>query len=373
MDSMVNAQETFRDLQATPALVIDLLTAERNVTRLATYAAGHNIAVRPHTKTHKSLTMATRQVRAGAIGLTAAKVGEAEALAAAAPDLLIAYPAVDEYRCRRIAALAHGGATVRVAADSTEGIDALAAAARSAGVTVGVLIDLDIGFHRTGAQSPAASLALARHVTRDRSLRLDGIFFYPGHVWSAPDRQSHDLAPIDALLTETIDLWKRSGLEARVVSGGSTPTAYQSHLLTSLTEIRPGTYIYNDMNTARAGFCSRDDCAARLVCTVVSTSVAGKAVIDAGTKTFTSDRNIPAPDSGHGHVVEYPEVTLARLSEEHGELDTTRCARPPQIGERVTVIPNHICPCVNLQDTFWLRHADGALESIRVDARGRLS
>ncbi len=299
-------------------------------------------------------------------------MGEAEALSAAAPDLLIAYPVVDDYRCRRVAALARG-ATVRVAADSTAGIDALAAAARSVGTTVGVLIDLDVGFHRTGAQSPPASLVLAQHVARNKPLRLDGIFFYPGHVWSAADRQAHELTLIDALLAETRDLWSRSGLEARIISGGSTPSAYQSHQVANQTEIRPGTYIYNDMNTVRAGFCSLDDCAAGLVCTVVSTSVAGKAVLDAGTKALTSDRNIMAPDSGHGHVVEFPDATLTRLSEEHGELDTTRCTHPPRVGERVTVIPNHICPCVNLQDMYWLRHADDSLEPIRVDARGRLS
>ncbi len=100
---------------------------------------------------------------------------------------------------------------------------------------------------------------------------------------------------------------------------------------------------------------------------------AGKVVIDAGTKTLTSDRNVTAPDSGHGRIVEYPEATITRLSEEHGEVDVTRCERRPRIGERVTVIPNHICPCVNLQDAVWLRREDGGLEPMRVDARGRLS
>jgi D-serine deaminase-like pyridoxal phosphate-dependent protein len=370
---MVSMREQIHELEATPALVIDLPKVERNLARLAEYASGHGIAVRPHTKTHKSLKIATRQMRAGATGLTAAKVGEAEVMAAASRDVLVAYPTVDAHRCRRLAELARGGTTVRVAADSAEGVDALAAAARNAGSTIGVLVDLDVGFHRTGAQSPAASLELARRVACDAPLRLDGIFFYPGHIWSPPDEQAAELKRIDALLAETISLWERSGLEAPIVSGGSTPTAYQSHLVTSQTEIRPGTYLYNDMNTVRAGFCSLDDCAAGVVCTVVSAAVPGKVVIDAGTKTLTSDRNVKAPESGHGHVIEYPEATIARLSEEHGEVDVSGCPRPPKIGERVTVIPNHICPCVNLQDSVWLRQADGSLEVIGVDARGRLS
>jgi D-serine deaminase-like pyridoxal phosphate-dependent protein len=369
---------TMRDhmtqVEATPALVIDLVKVDRNLTRLATYANEHEIAIRPHTKTHKSLKMATRQLRAGAVGLTAAKVGEAEVMSAASRDLLIAYPAIDPYRTRRIAELARGVTTMRVAVDSAEGIDALAAAARSAESTVGILVDLDIGFHRTGAPTPAAALTLAQRVASHSTLTFDGIFFYPGHVWSPPAEQAEELKRIDALLAEAIDLMERAGLEVDIVSGGSTPTAYQSHLVTKQTEIRPGTYIYNDMNETRAGFSTLDDCAATILCTVVSTAAAdGKVVIDAGTKTLTSDRNVKFPDSGHGHVVEYPDAKITRLSEEHGEVDVSQCARRPKLGERLTVIPNHICPCVNLQDSVWLRGESGELTVMGVDSRGRLS
>ena len=140
-----------------------------------------------------------------------------------------------------------------------------------------------------------------------------------------------------------------------------------------LTEIRPGTYVYNDMNTVSGGYCTLDDCAARIVCTVVSDAVPGKFVIDAGSKTLTQDRNALGPDAGFGHIVECPGGKIVRLTEEHGEVDASACERRPRLGERVHVIPNHICPCVNLQDVVWLRGGDGALESISVDARGRLS
>jgi D-serine deaminase-like pyridoxal phosphate-dependent protein len=295
-------------------------------------------------------------------------------MSAACGDVLIAYPAVDRYRTRRIAELARGGTTVRVAVDSAEGVDALADAARAAESKIGVLVDLDIGFHRTGVPTPADALTLAHRVARCSMLTLDGLFFYPGHVWSRAAEQTQELTRIDALLTDSIELWARSGLEARIVSGGSTPTAYQSHLVTEQTEIRPGTYLYNDMNTVRAGFCSLDDCAAAIVCTVVSTAASSeRVVIDAGTKTLTSDRNVTAPDSGHGHVIEYPDAAIVRLSEEHGEVDVSRCSSKPKVGQRVSVIPNHICPCVNLRDSVWLRHPDGGLVESRVDARGRLS
>lgn len=367
-------QHDVMEIEATPALVIDLPVVHENAERLAEYAQQHQLGVRPHTKTHKSFRMAALQVAVGATGLTAAKVGEAEIMAEVADDILIAYPAIDRHRVRRIAELARRGGEIRVAVDSTAGIEAVHAAAREAGTTVGLLVDLDVGFHRTGVPSPAAALELAQQVARfSDGVRLDGLFFYPGHVWSPADEQAEELAAIDALLTETIALWDQAGLAAPIVSGGSTPTAYQSHRVRSQTEIRPGTYLYNDMNTVRAGFCTLDDCAARIVCTVVSTAVSGKAVIDAGTKTLTSDRNVKAPESGHGYVVEHPEATIVRLSEEHGEIDVTACERPLRVGERITVVPNHICPCVNLQDRAWLRHSDGRLEPLTIDARGRLS
>lgn len=360
------------DRLPTPALVVDLPTVERNVARLATYARQHKIGVRPHTKTHKSLRMAKLQIDHGAIGLTAAKAGEAIEMAKVSQDLLVAYPAIDPHRGKALAEL-EKIASVAVALDGLAGAQSLSDAIQSTGATIRVLVDLDIGFHRTGVQSPAASLELAQQISKLPGLKIAGIFFYPGHVWSPADQQSEELARIDAQLAEAIDLWKQSGLDTSIVSGGSTPTAYQSHLVTNQTEIRPGTYPYNDMNTARAGFCSLDDCAARIVVTVVSDAVPGKIIVDGGTKTFTSDKNATKPDSGHGHIVEYPDAALVRLSEEHGEVDVSKSARKPKVGERVSIIPNHICPCVNLRDEVWVRYATGELEPMRIDTRGKLS
>lgn len=360
---------------ATPALVIDAAGVRRNIDRLASYAASHGIAVRPHTKTHKSVEIARQQLAAGAGGLTVAKVGEAEALLpafAGGADVLVAYPAVDPARTQRLATLARN-ATVRVALDSIAAIEAVAAATHAAGVTVGVLVDLDVGMGRTGVATADALVALAQAVTAARGLRLDGIFCYPGHIWAKPAEQAAPLALVAAKLQEARDRFDRHGLCREIVSGGSTPTAFQSHLVPQVTEIRPGTYVFNDMNTVHGGFCSLDDCAATIICTVVSDAVKGQVVLDGGTKTFTSDRCGPAPDSGHGHIVEYPDAMITKLTEEHGQVDVSRCARRPQVGERVTVIPNHICPCVNLQDSVWWREADGSCRAMTVDARGRLS
>jgi len=312
------------------------------------------------------------QLEFGAGGLTVAKVGEAEVMAGICSDVLIAYPVVDQSRCRRLARLART-TQVRVAIDSAQAADALGAAVQEAGSKIGILVDLDVGFGRTGVQSPEEALRLAQYIEKTRGLRLDGIMCYPGHVWEVADQQGGPLGLIAEKLGRTLDLWRRHGLDANIVSGGSTPTAFQSHLVPQLTEIRPGTYIFNDMNTVRGGYCSLEDCAASLVCTVVSDAVPGQVVIDAGTKALTSDRCLSAPESGHGHVREYPEAVITRLSEEHGQIDVRRCANRPRIGERLTITPNHICPCINLQDTLWLRHPNGNMEPLAVDARGRLS
>ncbi len=355
----------------TPSLIIDLPTVKRNIAKLAEYGREHNLAIRPHTKTHKSIRMAKLQLEAGAVGLTVAKVGEAMTMAEAGRDIFIAYPALDPWRRDRLAKLAKTHA-VRVGFDSQEAADLIGEAARSAGAIIGVLVDLDVGFHRTGVQTPQEALELARHVNKTQGLRLDGIMCFPGHLkWSEEELRTKWFPGIQQTLAEAIELFRRDGLETKVVSGGSSPTAYLSHHLPGLSEIRPGTYIYNDMNSVAIGFAVLSDCAARLTCTVVSTAVPGKFVIDAGSKSLTSDRRAIDPDNaGHGHVVEYPGAKIVRLSEEHGEVKLAPGSPSPKIGERVHVIPNLICPCVNLQTMAWVRDEAGNVEPMPIDARG---
>lgn len=356
----------------TPLIVIDAAVVGRNLKRMAAYARSHKLGLRPHTKTHKSKAIATMQLDTGGLGLTVAKPGEALVMAGAGDDILIAYPTVNAAGCRTLAELARSK-TVRVAVDSSFAADAIGSAARSAGSTIGVLVDLDVGHHRTGVQDPGDALKLAQHVSRDRGLRLDGLLFFPGQFSAIqPQTQGQALAAVDAKLQEVIELWRKNGLEARIVSGGSTPTAMQSHLLTHVTEIRPGTYVFNDMNCVHGGCATLEDCAARIVTTVVSTAVPGQIVLDAGSKTLTSDRCGPAPDSGHGHVVEYPRAKIVKLSEEHAQVDVTACDRAPGVGDRLTVIPNHICPCVNLQDRIWWQEPGESPRPMSVDARGKV-
>jgi D-serine deaminase-like pyridoxal phosphate-dependent protein len=357
----------------TPFILIDAQVVRRNIERMAAYAATHRLGLRPHTKTHKSTRLGKMQLDHGAIGLTVAKPGEAQVMAEVCDDVLLAYPVINPMRCTDLARLA-SSRNVRVALDSTIAADALSAAARSARSTIGILVDLDVGHHRTGVQTPADALQLAQYVARSPGLRLDGILFFPGQLsHGPPDANEAPLRAISAKLTETKDLWKRHGLEATIVSGGSTPTAIQSHLIPELTEIRPGTYIFNDINSVRSGCATLEDCAARIITTVVSTAVPGQVVLDAGSKTLTSDRCGPAPDSGHGYIIEYPRAKITKLSEEHAQVDLTGCDQAPKIGDRLTVIPNHICPCVNLQDTVWWQEPGEPPVALPVEARGKVN
>jgi D-serine deaminase-like pyridoxal phosphate-dependent protein len=356
----------------TPFLLIEESVVESNLSKVAAYASARGLCVRPHAKTHKSLLLARRQLLHGAVGLTVAKAHEAEVMSEVCDDILLAYPPVDPFRAEVAAKLARS-IRMRVSLDTPEAIESLAGTARSADVRVGVLIDFDVGMGRTGVPTPARALELAQAASRCRPLRVDGLFVYPGHVWASAAEQASVLADVEAKIVETIDLFSRNGIACPIVSGGSTPTLFQSHLIPSLTEIRPGTYIFNDMNTVRGGYCSLDECAVRIVSTVISDAVSGKVLIDAGSKTLTSDRNAPNPESGFGYVVEFPAASITRLSEEHGELDIRACDRRPRVGERVSVIPNHVCPCINLQDAVYLRHGSGEVQRVRVDARGMVN
>jgi len=353
----------------TPCIVIDGLVTRRNLDRMAAYVKSHNLKLRPHTKTHKSIRIARMQADRGAVGLTVAKVGEALLMSQAHDDILMAYPPVHPMRCAVLTKLA-ASKTIRVGIDSREAADSLAEAAQSAGSTIGILVDLDVGHHRTGVQSPTAALELAQYAAKVKGLRLDGMMFFPGHLsHGSSDAAMHG---IDAIIKETLALWKRSGLAAPIVSGGSTPTADESHHLTSLTEIRPGTYVFNDMNSVYANCATFADCAATILATVVSTAVPGQIVLDAGSKTLTSDRCGPKPESGHGFIREYPSAKIAKLSEEHAQVDVTACDRVPRVGDRVNVIPNHICPCVNLQDSVWWQEPGEDPVELPVDARGKV-
>jgi D-serine deaminase-like pyridoxal phosphate-dependent protein len=358
------------DTLETPAAIVDLDRMERNLARAADYAAAHSLALRPHVKTHKAPNVAAQQLRLGARGVTCATPFEAEVMAAVCDDLLVAYPPVGAPRARRVAALP-AGVRVTVALDSAPAIAAAAEAARAARRSLGVYVELDLGMHRVGVSGADAVVDLARRIAAESSLEFRGIAFYPGHVREPVDAQRDKLREIGDGLSRTLDALARAGLPAAVVSGGSTPTLWSSHEIPGVTEIRPGTYVYNDRTTAAVGACAWEDCALTVLATVVSTAVPGQAVIDAGTKALGREPMRGVPGEGFGQVVGHPEVLVARMSEEHGILDLGQSGWRPVVGERVQVIPNHVCIVVHLNDLIYGVRGGAVETSWPVAARGR--
>lgn len=359
----------FASLQ-TPALLVDLDRMERNLDRAADYAHAHGLALRPHTKTHKSARVAREQTARGAAGLTCATPRELEVMHQATNDLLLAYPALGAAKLARVMALPRA-AHLTVSLDSPEAVSALASAARTHERPVGVYIEADVGMHRVGLPSPADVVELARLVSRSAPLELAGLAFYPGHI-REPESQQHDaLAALARQLAELIAALRDAGLDAPVVSGGSTPTMWRSHEVAGVTEIRPGTYVYNDRTTAALDACAWDDCALTVLATVVSTAVPGQAVIDAGTKALGREPLRRAPGQGFGALLDRPDVVVARMSEEHGVLDLSGTAWRPRVGDLVRVVPNHVCIAVHLADVVYGVRVGAVVEQWPVEARGR--
>jgi D-serine deaminase-like pyridoxal phosphate-dependent protein len=285
-------------------------------------------------------------------------------------DILVAYPPVGAARAERLAALPDH-VTLTVALDSPEAIAEMARAAASAERIVNVYVELDLGMHRVGVPVIDTAIALARRAREEPSLDFAGIAFYPGHVREAPEDQDAKLAELSATLTGALRKFDAADVSARVVSGGSTPTLWRSHEIEGVTEIRPGTYVYNDRGTAAIGACGWEDCALTVLATVISTAVPGQAVIDTGTKALGREPVRGAPGEGFGMLLEHPEVLVERMSEEHGVLDLSKSSWRPQVGERVRVIPNHVCIVVHLNDVVYGIRGDVLETSWPVAARGR--
>lgn len=355
----------------TPALLIDLEIFERNLERASAYARQHGLRLRPHTKTHKTPDIAARQLRGGAAGLTVAKVGEAEVmLGSGAADLLVAYPVIGQRKLSRLAAVARQ-TRVTVALDSALAARQLSDAAREHQVTFGVLAEIDVGLGRVGVTPGEELLALAQAIERLPGLRFLGITFYPGHLKMQGSETDQALVSLGHTIGECAGLLRRHGLDVSIVSGGSTPTLLRSHLVAGLTEIRPGTYVFNDGNTVRCGACAWEDCAATILTTVVSTARPGQMILDGGSKTFSSDR-VNTGEPGFGRIVEAPECVFRAMNEEHGYVDIRSAGREFRVGDRVRVIPNHICVAVNLHERMY-GVRNGAVEvEWKVEGRGKL-
>jgi D-serine deaminase-like pyridoxal phosphate-dependent protein len=342
----------------TPVPVVDIDRMAGNIMRLQKYLDEHKIANRPHVKTHKIPAIAKRQMDAGAVGITCQKVSEAEVMADAGfDDIFIPYNILGDNKLKRLMSLA-ARIRVSVTADSAFTVRGLSAAAKQAGLTLIVLIECDTGAHRCGVQSPQEAAELARLINAVPSLHFGGLMTYPTN--------EH----LDGFVRQTRSLLKDDGLQIERVSGGGTPCMWEAHTHPELTEHRAGIYVYGDRLTLRSGAVTLDTCALKIFATVVSHPTSERGILDAGSKSVSSDSH---GLDGYGHICEYPEAKIYALSEEHGHVDFSACARKPEIGERVSIIPNHCCTVTSLFDEVVGARGNQVEETWQVLARGTVT
>ncbi|MGJ4962916.1 D-TA family PLP-dependent enzyme [Bradyrhizobium sp. SZCCHNS3002] len=344
----------------TPCAVIDMDRVERNIARIQAQCEAAGVANRPHIKTHKSPVLAKLQIEAGAQGITCQKIGEAEIMAdAGIADILISYNLIGEEKMARLAAL-QAKADMTVAADNATVIAGLPQAAKQSGRTLSVVVECDTGRKRAGVETPAEAIQLARQIKASEGLRFAGFMLYPTESgWDEAQR----------FYDEALAGVRAEGLDAAIVSTGGSPNLKNLGKLRGATEHRPGTYIYNDRMQVAAGVATWDDCALHIYSTVVSRAAPERGILDAGSKTLTTDTG---GLDGHGLILEHPEAKIARFAEEHGFLDLSRSNTRPHVGDVVRIVPNHVCVVVNMMDEVVMVRGEEILGTLPVAARGKL-
>lgn len=343
----------------TPVVLVDLDKVERNIARLQAYADRHGLKLRPHIKTHKLPQIAAMQLKAGAVGVTCQKISEAEAMVAATPeirDVLITYNIVGAQKLDRLAVLARK-INLSVVADSDMVIDGLSGRFATEAKPLSVLVECNTGANRCGVATPEAAAALARRIAQSAGLRFAGLMTYP---------PANGTANVQVFMARTKALLEADTIPVPVVTSGGTPSMMSAAEAPVTTEYRAGTYVYNDRSLVERGVCGWDDCALTVLATVVSVPNERRAIIDAGSKTLTTDL---LGLTGYGHVCGRPDISIDQLSEEHGRL-TTEGLIGLEVGERVRIVPNHACVVSNMVDQVEVIAEGHILGAWPVRARG---
>jgi len=354
----------------TPALIVELDALDRNIAKMAAFSRQTGVRVRPHAKTHKSPAIALRQIAHGAVGQCVQKVGEAEALArGGVTDILVSNQVVGERKLRRLAALAHD-ATIALCFDSAEQIDAASRVAKDFGVTLGALVEIDVGAERCGVPPGKAAAALARRIADAPNLKFRGLQAYHGRAQHLPTHQQRAQAIASAVdaVRETLDALKAENLSCEIVAGAGTGTFTFEAESGVYNELQVGSYVFMDTDYAKIG--NKDggrytafEHSLFVLASVISTPTRERAIVDAGLKSYSGEKGNPWV-----HGLEDVEVT--GISDEHGKLLLGPKAKPLKLGDKVWLIPGHCDPTVNLHDWYvGVRH--GRVEALwPISARG---
>lgn len=348
----------------TPSVVIDLDRVARNIARLQAACDAAGLANRPHIKTHKSPVLARMQIEAGARGVTCQKIGEAEVMARAGiDDILISYNLIGPHAIGRLGRLLRESpARIAVAADNPVTVAGLPEAARAGGRTLDVVVECDTGRKRAGVETPAEAVALARDIASRPGLAFAGLLLYP---------PAGAAAGAQAFLDEAQAGLAAHGLTARIVSTGGTPNLPDLGQVRGATEHRAGTVIFNDRMMMAAGVAGPEDCALVVLSRVVSRAGPERGILDAGSKTLTSDSG--GGLDGFGLLPDHPGARIGAFAEEHGFLDLSACSARPPVGTLVEVVPNHVCVVVNMVDAMVAVRDGDIVGTLAVEARGMIA
>jgi len=343
----------------TPAFVVNESQTLKNISKFQSLCDEKGLTLRPHIKTHKTVRFAKAQVAAGAVGINCQKIGEAEVMAdGGLDDILITFNILGASKLARLRALSER-VDLRVVADNTLVIEGLSDALADVSKPLKVLVECDTGAARCGVQSPDEAVGLAIAINQSPGLEFEGFLTYPavGGQQDVVDFMSSAKSAVES-----------RGIACPTISSGGSPDMWQADTDGIITEYRIGTYVYNDRSLVARGTCELNDCSGTVLATVVSTPTNGRAVIDAGSKALTSD--LLGLD-GHGYVIDHPDVSIVGLSEEHGVLSVGDGSNL-SVGDRLRIIPNHVCVVANMFDQAWLEQENGKVIPLNTDARGRV-
>ena len=351
----------------TPALLIDLDKMEANIQTMADYFTTVNASLRPHMKTHKTPIITHKQIAAGAIGVTCAKLGEAEAaIHAGIRDVLIANQVVGAQKIARLINLARHS-EIMVAVDSPQNVQAISEAAVAKGATVRTLIEVNIGMDRCGVEPGKPALELAEQICQSPNLKFEGLMGYEGHTVANPDQAKRDAAAREAmqLLVEAKHYVEKRGVEVSIMSGGGTGTFNITGSIPEMTEVQAGSYVFMDSTYRNVeGVGEQFDCSLSVLATVVSRPAPDRMIVDTGLKVLAKEFGIPQPVGVNG-------VEMTGLSEEHGKMQVSDVNVSLTPGDKIEILPTHCCTTVNLHDRYYgIRN--GIVESVwEIAARGK--
>ena len=344
----------------TPAVIVDLKIVKENINAYQKYCNDVGITLRPHIKTHKIPALAKLQVKAGAVGITAQKISEAEAIISEGgiDDVLITYNIIGEKKLRALLDLAKR-VKVSVVADSSFCVKGLSKTFKGAGEPISVLVECDTGANRCGVTSPHLACELAELINRSPGLIFGGLMTYP------PTSQAQK---INSFLSNAKKLIEAKNIAVNTISVGGSPDMWKVQDIPVATEYRIGTYIFNDRSLVEKEICSEDQVALTVLATVVSTPTKTRAIIDAGSKVLTTDL---FGMKDHGRIVNFPDLRIVQLTEEHGTIVSDQNTNL-EIGQKILIIPNHACVVTNMLDEVTVITAEKIVGNMKVIGRGKV-